>query len=237
MSTAVVTCPAALLHASGSHIKNLFRAVTAHAAEIDPDDYVIPALTQIHIEVSGGEIRLICSDRFSMGIVRTPASSVFDDFATSFAVLAEDVECALESLGDEQASLIVGENTLRISTSTGNHRFPGVRSDMPWRMVLGKVLAPQSTPTGNIALNPDQLARFQAVKPLEPEQPMLFRLSGEHGAVVATLGTTFLGLVMPVRLNAEHRPATAPERPLDAWFDIIDEPSAERGDEAAEAVA
>lgn len=223
MTTVVTTCPAALVHASGNDIKNLIHAVTAHAAEIDPEGYEPPALTRIHVEVRGGELRLICSDRYSMGIVRQPVSSAPAGFVASFAVPAEDVECALASLGDAPASLIVEENALRISTGNGNHHFPGVPSGVPWRKALERILAPQPTPTGHIALDPKLVARLQDAKPLAPEQPLLVRLSGECGAVVATLGTTFLGMVMPINLRDAVRLGSVPDRPLDGWFDLLDE--------------
>lgn len=214
--TTVLTRPSALLHTSSDHLRHLFGAVLAHAAVDDPDDPPMQCLTQVHIEVRDGNLRLVCSDRYTMGLVRQPMTSTSDDFATSFAVPVEDVRSALESVDGASTGLIVEENTLLVASK----EIPGVKSELPWRRALDKVLVPHPTPTGHIALNPEFLARLQAAKPLSPGTPMLVRMSGEHGSIIATLGETFLGLVMPIRDVADRLSA---ECPLDVWFDLIDE--------------
>lgn len=225
MNTTVITRPSALLHANADHIKRLFAAVLAHTATPGPDsdDYVLPALTQVHIEVLQGNLRLICSDRFSMGIVTVPMTSTSDGFATSFAVTAEEVRVALMRMDGAQATVIVEANALRITADESSEEITGVRSDLPWRSALERILTPNPTPTGAIALDPKLLARLQEAKPLAPDEPMLLRLGGEKGAVVATLGATFLGLVMPINMQSAARHGLIPKKPLDGWFDLLDE--------------
>lgn len=221
--TTVLTRPSALLHTSSDRLRNLFRAVLSHAAVDDPDDPPAPTLTKVHVELRGGDLRLVCTDRYTMGIVRESMTSTSDGFAASFAVPAEDVRSALELVDGERAALIVEENTLRITSDETSEEIPGVSSKLGWRQLLAKTLTPRPTPTGRIAFNPTLLARFQAAQPLAPEKPVLIHMRGEHGAIVATLGTIFVGLVQPINMSSAARQGDIPERPLDVWFDLIDE--------------
>lgn len=221
--TAVLTRPAATLVTEAAHLKTLLKAVLAHAAEPDPDDFELPALLQLHIEVRDGDLRLICSDRFTMGIVRHSMTSTSPDFAAAFAVNAEDVRVALFSLKPGQVSLVVEENALRITTEDSVHNFPGENSVLPWRGVLDRKLTPKATPTERVALNPKLLARFEAALPLAKGETMLFHLGGENGVIIATAGTSFLGMIMPIHQERATRQGQISERPLDAWFDLADE--------------
>lgn len=232
MNTAVITGSAALLHASGEHINNLFNAVLAHTAQPDPDDpddYVIPSLAQVHIEVRAGELRLACTDRYTMGVVRQPMTVTSHGFTASFAVAADDVALALPRTDETDVTLVVEEDGLRIAGSEGPAEVPGVPSEPPWRATLEKILDPRPTPTGIIAINPGLLARFQDAKPLAPDAAMLFQLGGEESVVIATLDTCFLGIVAPVSRVAATRSGLIPDAPLDDWFDLIDEGGEPRG--------
>lgn len=221
--TTVLTRPSALLHTSSDRLRNLFRAVLSHAAVDDPDDPPAPTLTKVHVELRGGDLRLVCSDRYTMGIVRESMTSTLDGFTDSFAVPAEDVRSALDSVDGERAALIVEENTLRIASGGTSEEIPGIPSTLTWRDLLARTLTPCPTPTGRIAFNPTLLSRLQAAKPLAPGTPMLFQMRGEGGAIVATLGEVFLGLVQPINMSSAARQGDIPERPLDVWFDLIDE--------------
>jgi hypothetical protein len=214
---------AAALHESGHRIKNLFCAVLPHTADPDSGDFVLPPFTHVHVEVRGGELRLICTDRFTMGIVRHQLTSTSPDFAASFAVPVEDIRLALEPLDVNSATMIVEENALHIMSGDASAKLTGTQSTVPWRGTLERLLTPEPTPTGHVALDPRLLARFQEAQPLDPKQPMIFRLSGQDKAVIATLGTVFLGLVQPMNLYAASHRAPVPKRPLDVWFDLVDE--------------
>lgn len=219
--TTVLTRPAAMLRTSGARVKNLFNAVTAHTTDRDSDDYILSPWTQVHIEVQGDSLRLVCSDRYTMGIVREQVTATTEGFAANFAVYADDLRSTIQNMADHaRVSLVVEDNGLRIITEDESALYlPGEDSKLPWRRVLTGLLTPQSAPTAIIGLDPAFLARFGAAKPLAPDEPLVARFAGEKAMVVLTLGTVFLGMIAPITLGA----AETSQRPLDVWFDLLDE--------------
>lgn len=224
MSTAVLTKPAAQLHTSGTRLQNLFNAVMVHTTDPDSEDYDLSPLTQVHVEVQGDTLRLVSSDRFTMGIVREPLTAVAEGFRASFAVYVEDLRDAIRILDEyDRVSLVVEENALRITTEHGTQSLSGEVSKLPWRRVLADLVTPQATPTTTLAVDPTYLARFATARPLDPSAPLVARFAGEKGMTVLTLGTVFLGMIAPIDLGAALKNGTAPEHPLDVWFDLLDE--------------
>jgi hypothetical protein len=68
--------------------------------------------------------------------------------------------------------------------------------------------------------------------------PMQLQFRGEHDGIVVTYSTVFLAMVMPVRkCDDEMSVRHVPDRPLDTWFDVLDEDEpakpAEPGERAA----
>ncbi|MEV4181656.1 hypothetical protein AB0J28_09435 [Streptosporangium canum] len=223
MSTITITKPSALLHMAGLDLKALFGAVLAHASD-DEDD--LPDLTKVHVEVREGELRLACTDRYTLAVVRRSLSSTTDGFTCQYALPLGEIKALLKDIGDSGVHLTFEENQVRATFREETSVISGCVSGVPWRMALNRMLEPADTPTGRIAINPRFLARLESAMPLSPAEPMRLQMCGEHKAVIATLGTSFLALIMPVRTRSvgDEQPE---DRPLDGWFDLLDEtPSA-----------
>lgn len=221
MSAVVTTRPAALLKTTGGDLKKLFNAVLAHDNDSEADDH--PMLSKVHIEVRDGSLRLICSDRFTLGVAVRHMDVMAEGFTSSFAVAADEIRAAREYLDEtEPATFIVEGDTLRIRGNV-DADIPGVGSELPWRDVLNKCLAPKPTPTGVMALDPELLARFREAKHLAPNKPMVFHLYGETSPTVVTIDGEFIGMIAPINMKATADVGLLPDRPLDAWFDLLDE--------------
>ncbi|MFC3984934.1 hypothetical protein [Streptosporangium jomthongense] len=217
--TITVTRPSALLHASGRDIKNLLGAVLPHLATDGPDAEELPDLTRLHVEIHAGELRLICSDRYTMAVTRTALTSATEDFA--LAIPGQDAKRLAEGLKG-RADVTLSFEIDRLIVSEGDHRtvILGHDSDLQWRKVLARFLTPTATPADPILINADYLARLAPARRLDEGAPMAIRMHGEHKkAIVATLGEHFLALIMPILRTGE-----APQpNPLDGWFDLLDE--------------
>ncbi|MFI6889931.1 hypothetical protein [Streptosporangium canum] len=217
--TITITHSCALLHTTGRDLKALFEAVLAHASQDDND---LPTLRQVHIEVHDGDLRLVCSDRFTMGIARQPLTSATENFACTFAVSAWQIRALVEAVdGSASVTVSIEDNRLLVTTDDKMHHLPGEESVLPWRMVLGRYLNPAPAPTGRFLMNPAFLARLAPARALQEDGVLQMQMHGEHQAVIATLGERFLALVMPMRDNGRIK--ALPSRPLDGWFDLIDE--------------
>lgn len=104
------------------------------------------------------------------------------------------------------AYLLIGERRIAIVSGGRVHDLTGEESDLPWRNALTNVLSNTPSPTETFLVDPDGLSRLWAARALAPGEPMRLYLSGKEGAVVATLGTGFLGMTMP-RKPAANVPA------------------------------
>ncbi|GAA4221463.1 hypothetical protein FHR32_005098 [Streptosporangium album] len=223
MSTITITKPSALLHITGRDLKALFGSVLPHTSD-DPDG--LPALQEVHVEIHDGDLRLVCTDRFTMAVVRRPMTSTTEAFSCRFALPVRDIRDLIEHLDDVAiASLAFEENRLFVTTEDSAHNIPGSASVLGWRDLLNRVLKPSGTPVGRILIDPTFLARLEPAKRLNEDAPLVIQMQGEHGAVVATLGASFLALVMPMT-SRSMREDLLPSRPLDGWFDLLDETDA-----------
>ncbi|MFI6513637.1 hypothetical protein ACIBCT_39040 [Streptosporangium sp. NPDC050855] len=219
--TLTITRPCALLHITGDEITSLLDAVLAHASQ-DGDDLAM--LRQLHIEVCEGDLRLVCSDRFTMAIARVPLTSTTEDFACTFAVSAWRIRELIRAFeGSDGVTVAIEERRLVVTNDDKSYSIPGEKSELPWRKALGRFLTPAAAPTGRILVNPALLARVGPARALHPDAPLQMQMHGEHGAMVATLGEHFLVIVMPIQNNGRLNKQALPDRPLDTWFDLLDE--------------
>ncbi|MEV4096927.1 hypothetical protein [Streptosporangium saharense] len=220
--TTTVTRPSALLHTSGRDIKNLLGAVLPHLDTDGPDYPELPDLTRVHVEIHNGELRLICSDRYTMAVVRNPLTSAVEDFSCQFSIPGQEARDVTRSLKDT-ASVTLSFEADQLVVAVDDYSYaviPSRESTLQWRKALARVLTPAATPASPILINPDYLARLEPARRLDEGTPMVIQMHGEHKkAVVATLGTHFLALIMPILRTGE-----APQpNPLDGWFDLLDE--------------
>ena len=219
--TTVLTRPAATLKTTGGDLKKLMNAVLAHVNDSEEDAH--PIFAKLHVEVRDGSLRLVCSDRFTLGLAIQRLDVTSEGFTVSLAIPADEIRVALEYLDETSpVTFTVQGDAVRIKGNV-DAEIPGVASKLPWRDVLSKFLRPQATPTATLGLDPAYLARFAAAKPLAPSAPLVARFAGEKGMTVLTLGTVFLGMIAPIDLGAALQNGTTPERPLDVWFDLLDE--------------
>ncbi|MFI6513326.1 hypothetical protein ACIBCT_37470 [Streptosporangium sp. NPDC050855] len=219
--TITITRPCALLHTTGRDLKALFDVVLAHAS-CDEDD--LPELDQLHIEVCDGDLRLVCTDRHTMAIVRQPLESTTEGFTCAFAVSCWHIRHLVKALSDKDTVTVAIEaNRLLVTIGDELHTIPGEESHLPWRKALARHLAPTSTPTGRLLINPALLARLAPARALYEDVPLQVQMHGERGAVIATLADRVLVLVMPMHNNGRLSERALPSRPFDGWFDLLDE--------------
>ncbi|MER5327126.1 hypothetical protein [Streptosporangium roseum] len=223
--TTILNSPTGL-QSTGKHVKALFGAVLPHVAAEEDQRHPV-ALTKLHLEVSDGELRLIGTDRYTLAVVRWPLTAAVRSFATRFSVATGRISKIIADLEDDASvDMRIKKTKLIITAGETTWVVPGMTGapiDPPWRRSLGKYLSPADVPVGRILIDPKFLARLESAKALlKPETPVAFHLRGENKPVIVTLGTVFLALVMPIReLGADKD--LLPTRPLDGWFDLVDE--------------
>lgn len=223
IETLTITQPHALLTLRAAELRDIFNAVLAHKAVLDPDDEnADEQYAQVHLEVRGDRLRLACSDKYTMGICQRPLSSVHEGFSCSYALAGVAVRAAVLELNGPLAHLLIQKDSVSFTGTGWTNVIPATKSHLPWRSALAR-LSPTGVPMDDLLVRPEHLARFRAAQPLHPDSPILFQLRGEGQALIGTLGDDFLGLVMPVRKAKYQASGQVPESPLDPWFDLVDE--------------
>ncbi|GAA1614532.1 hypothetical protein GCM10009733_008420 [Nonomuraea maheshkhaliensis] len=216
--TITLASPAALLHTRGKHFKSLTRAVLPFAGRYD----ALP-FTHLHVEVARGDLRLICSDRHTLAIVREPLTAATADFTTCVSVPADTIAAHLDTINDEtRVDLAIENDKLVLAYMRTDVYIPAQPSELPWRKIVTANLPPADVPTGHLAVDASYLARLGPAQALTtPETSLHLQLRGADNAIIATVGGTFLALIRP--LTAAGAADTTPVRPLDDWFDLLDE--------------
>lgn len=215
----------ASLSIEGAELAHMFKAVLAHTdQEEDGDDWPLPQLTQVHLEVRGGNLRMVCTDRYTMAVVNRPVGTVSEGFRCSYALWGDQVRKVLDSIESLwPVALIVESVGVRIVGRDFEHVLKATKSELDWRTTLGKILAPENVPTTAFLVNPRFLARLDVARPLHDNIPFQFRMRGEDKTLVATLGDDFLALIAPVSTEGHEAVYGPLVADLDPWFDLIDE--------------
>lgn len=166
-------------------------------------DKLLPALTQVRIETSSGNITAITTDRFTMGVSRADYSG--EDIAANISVTNIDnlLRLAKTSRKDAPARAvdinIVGPHTLEFSFSTGESlTVQTEQTDFPrWQQLLPQEVIPgNQTADVTISYSAANLAKFAKVC---GSHEMQIVNRGRHKPSIVCIGDDFVGLIMPVR--------------------------------------
>ncbi|MER5320872.1 hypothetical protein [Streptosporangium roseum] len=202
---------------TGRELREIFGAVLPHAGTDD----TLPPITMLTLDVTGGMLHVLATDRYTFGIVRHPLT---EGCASNFTLTlpARAIQAVLRQI-KARASLTVtlsprGLTIDQTSEPKLSYRLPAgdERPLLPdWRtwMAQRARLAPDSVVTSprGVALNPAYLARFRAAT--RNGSPLEMRPAGH--CMVITCGTHFLGLISAMNLTKQH--ATSPD-PLADWL-------------------
>ncbi|MGJ6968916.1 hypothetical protein ACSDR0_44155 [Streptosporangium sp. G11] len=201
---------------SGRELRLFFGAVLPHASTDD----TLPPITMLTLDVAGGVLHALATDRYTLGIARHPLPSGTPG-AFTLGVPAAAVRAVISHI-KLRASV---ELTLSAEALTIDQFDPQVRYHLPasdarpvlpdWRTWLAERLTatpePVLTAARGIVLNPTYLARFRSA----PRDGLGIEMRPAGRCMVITCGTHFLGLVMPMDLSKVH--AEAPD-PLTGWL-------------------
>ncbi|MEU6720394.1 hypothetical protein ABZ897_53840 [Nonomuraea sp. NPDC046802] len=167
---------------------------------------VLP-FTHLHVEVAHGDLRLICSDRHTLAIVREPLTATTADFTACVSVPADTVAEYLDTLDDDaHADLAIENDKLVLAYMHTDVRIPAQPSELPWRKIVTANLPPTDVPTGRLAVDASHLARLRAAQAFTmPKTPLRLQLRGADNAIIATVGGTFLALIKPSQPSARPR--------------------------------
>ncbi|MGW3363618.1 hypothetical protein ACWDOR_11785 [Streptosporangium canum] len=208
------------LNMTGRELREIFGAVLPHAGTDD----TLPPITMLTLDVTGGMLHVLATDRYTLGIVRHPLT---EGCASNFTLTlpARAVQAVLRQI-KTRASLTVtlsprGLTIDQTSDLKLSYRLPAgdERPLLPdWRtwMAQRARLAPDPVVTSprGVALNPTYLARFRAAT--RNGSPLEIRPAGK--TMLVTCGTHFLGLISAMDLTKAH--AASPD-PLTTWLPTL----------------
>ena len=184
------------------------RSVIEPMLPLTGDDYMLPVLNALHIRSEGGDLITTATDRFVVGVKRTPGA--FGEFeillpvASARSILrafkpmrSADPELTLEvvdfRLYISTAGAFVDFDEARIGYALCDGQFPKVKS------VIQDALAaePDHAESNVAAFSPVFLGRFAAFG------PTLAIKVQRRGPTVVTNGVDFVGAIMPRRTIAD----------------------------------
>jgi len=204
-----VTVKAADLHAA-------LKSVVLFATKTSD---MLPMLSAVKFDMRDGQLITASTDRFRVGMVRTtvdPESAVSSDF--SVLVNRPDVENMVRVLAAPKASESWRMVTLEIEvdaserkhvsfrTTDGNSgSFVGLDLDFPKYIQLMPEdkgpIADQDSDRHAFAVNPAYMADFAKVASALKAHSMVVEPTQANRPVTIRIGSRFIGLIMPVRVN------------------------------------
>lgn len=207
------------LELTGAELRQMLGPVLAHASTDDP---FIPVLTYIGIEVTGGELYLIGTDRYTLGVIRHPLTEPAGRF--TLAVPANALRTMLRTIKAREAvELGISPDAVTIRHTVTAIEYRALAADdiepIDWRSLLAKALtanAPREA--GDTAVSPAYLARFRAAT--RDGEPLMVRALGH--VVVVACGEHFIGAVAPLRPRADTADV------FEHWRTVLTLPAADR---------
>jgi hypothetical protein len=212
MSTTFIAKPA--------DVADAFATVLPH---VGGDDY-LPMLTVVNVQLGDGEIVLAATDRYTLAAYRTKLDDWVKDGETAHAVEPITVNLRASDLrrvfaftrADRKTPAKWNVEVERVTVELGSGEVLSVRTMetefVNWRKILSEVGERSEETASVVGLNPSKLAKLtasaDAVRRIHGDRPgpmLLWAGASRLKPVFATVGSVFVGLIMPVRL--EHEPS------------------------------
>lgn len=214
MATATQTKTTVTVKAADLH--SALKATVLFATKVSE---MLPMLAAVKFEVRDGQLITASTDRFRIGMVRTAVdqeSEVSSDF--SVLVNRPDVENMVRVLAAPKASepwrMVTLETTVDASerkhvsfrTTDGNTgSFIGLDLDFPkYQFLIPEDKGPvndQESDRHSFGVNPSYMADFAKAATALKAHSMIVEPTEANRPAAIRIGSRFLGLIMPVRVN------------------------------------
>lgn len=168
-------------------------------------DRQLPSIKCVHFESTAKSLVCVGTDRFTLGASVTDyADDNGEEFAFSLdlpqakmvSALAKSCRSAMSMVS---ITLTPGRVTFDFLSGEGL-TVPVLDETFPdWRKLIGSQLAREPESTQATGINPVYLARFGRV---HNARRMIMRATGAASPIVMKIGDSFVGLLMPVRIEA-----------------------------------
>jgi DNA polymerase III sliding clamp (beta) subunit (PCNA family) len=178
-------------------------------------DTSIPIINAVQLESSPKRLIATATDRFVLGSAVTDYldetgetwgaalslahAQMVSKLAKSTKTSMTDVTIKVED-GKAWFAFTSGE-TLTVPTVDGTGKFPD------WRKIIESRAAEEGS-TGTFGVNPQYLAKFGRVT---DARRMVIKFSGHNKPGLVNIGTQFVGVIMPFRLDENEAKWEAPE--------------------------
>lgn len=181
---------------------------------------ILPSINAVHLESTAKHVVAVATDRFTLGSAmaeyhkgggptftatfKLAQAQILAKVAKSTRANYTDVMVRTDDDGGATFAFASGEKLTLPTARDDSWTFPN------WRKILTD-RADEDAPTQALAVSPQLLAKFARVS---DSRQMVVKLAGESRPALVTIGSQFVGLVMPQRISDEAE-LTAP---LPSWL-------------------
>ena len=176
---------------------------------------VLPSINAIHFESTAKHLIAVATDRFTLGSAvaeyHRGGGSTFTATLklTQAQILAKVAKSTRAAFTEVTATM--GDATATFAFSSGEqlslpHAHDETWSFPNWRKLVADRNEQADEPTPSLALDPQLLAKFGRVS---GARRMVVKLAGERRPALVTIGTQFVGIVMPMHVS-DKAELTAP---------------------------
>ncbi|MGW4695200.1 DNA polymerase III subunit beta family protein [Kitasatospora cineracea] len=194
--------------------RELQRILSQVEPHVNSEDF-LPAIAGIRLEGDGRHLIAIATDRYTMGIARTPLRSDAEPWAVT--VPGRRVKSLRQWLKaqDRLATVVISptETTVTFESPADELRITTAEGDFPkWRGMIAKLIADDPQPVPLTSYTAEFLARwasagsFLAATQAAADKPLLL------------FGENFLGLQMPASRSDDR----TREKTVAEWADTLD---------------
>lgn len=168
-------------------------------------DRQLPSIKCVHFESTAKSLVCVGTDRFTLGASVTDyADANGEEFAFSLDLPQAKMVSALAKSCRYAGSMVSitrtpGRVTFNFLSGEGL-TVPLLDETFPeWRKLIGSQLTREAVSTQAIGADPTYLARFGRV---HNSRRMVMKTTGAASPIVMKIGSSFVGLLMPVRLES-----------------------------------
>ncbi|OBB15494.1 hypothetical protein A5731_00570 [Mycolicibacterium conceptionense] len=180
--------------------------VLKEAALFAHSDNMIPVINAVHVEARGGELVAVATDRFTLGASKTELDEP-GEFLAALSLRQVKTITQLAGSGKQCFSTVAidaDDKQVRVAFSSGETLTLPAEVERGAHTAWLKLLesAPDCDPSKAMDINPQLVAKFARLQGSRASR-MRMHFFGHAKPIRVSVGDSFVGLVMPIRMPDE----------------------------------
>lgn len=163
-------------------------------------DSSLPAINTVLVEHKAGQLTVVATDRFTLGVETFNVTAIPSEFGPDFTVMIPLHEVGVLLAALKGQGLSVPVKPVTGGKVTVDNVTVGLVTDYPypdWRKLISESTKREST-ASEVLISPDRLKPFVGLYP-----GMQIRVTDPNRPLVAVVPGRFIGILMPLRSESD----------------------------------